>query len=173
MQISRIIPFLILVFLVSCMPQQPDLAGLKKTIEEFDATSMDAMMNGTTDEVMKFYADDAMSMPPNMATFNGKQAIESWMKQMAQSGIKMTSVKFGTTEVNAAGKIGYQVGTYDMAMEVPGMGTMNDVGKYISIWHQQEDGSWKIHAEMWNSNNPVPGMDMEMGSKEQKGSKKK
>lgn len=157
-------PLLVLALLLaSCMPQQPDMAALRKTIDEFDAASVDAMMSGNMETLMSYYADDAMSMPPNMGTLKGKAAIESWMNDMAQSGMKMTSVEFGTTELDASGTIAYLLGTYDMAMEMPGMGEMKDAGKYISIWKKQADGSWKVHAEIWNSDRPIPGMEMGMG----------
>lgn len=171
MRFSRIAPFLFLAFfLVSCMPQQPDVDAIRKTIEEFDAASKDAMMGEgkDMDKVMSYYAEDAVSMPPNMAPLKGREAIRSWMNQMMQSGMKMTSVKFSTSDLDAGGKVAYQVGSYEMAMEVPGMGEIMDDGKYLSVWKQQQDGSWKVHAEIWNTNKPMPPMEKPKEEKKKK-----
>ena len=29
---------------------------------------------------------------------------------------------------------------------------MQDEGKYVVVWKKQEDGSWKLHRDIWNSN---------------------
>jgi ketosteroid isomerase-like protein len=32
-----------------------------------------------------------------------------------------------------------------------------DRGKYLAVWKKQADGSWKIEADMWNSDLPAKG----------------
>jgi ketosteroid isomerase-like protein len=42
------------------------------------------------------------------------------------------------------------------------MGNINDNGKYMTVWEKQSDGSWKVKAETWNSdNNPWADMNMD------------
>ncbi|MGH2567811.1 MAG: YybH family protein, partial [Bacteroidota bacterium] len=104
---------------------------------------------------MAYYADDAIQMPPNAPPNKGKEAIRAWISQMMQSGMKITAAKFTSTEVDAGGKVAYEVGDYDMTMTIPEMGEMKDNGKYVAVWKQQQDGSWKVHAEIWNTNVPM------------------
>jgi uncharacterized protein (TIGR02246 family) len=106
---------------------------------------------------MTYYADDALYMAPNMEPLEGKEAIEMWMHEISESGVKVTRAEFATIDFGVGGTIAYQVGTYDMTVEIPGMDEMTNTGTYVSIWNQQEDGSWRIHAETWNSNKPAPG----------------
>ena len=145
--------------LVSCM-KQPDTAGFKKTVDEFNTVSMESMTSNNTEKVMTYYAENAVSLPPNMEAVKGKEAIEKWMKQMSQSGMKVTKATFETAGFEVSGTIGYEYGTYDMSMEMPGTGSMSDKGNYMSVWTQQQDGSWKIRVETWNSSNPLPSMNM-------------
>lgn len=145
--------------LVSCAPKQPDMATLRKTMDEFNAASKDAMLNGNMDKVMSYYEDNAMELAPNAAMVKGKEGIRAFMNQMMSSGMKISTVEFGTVELDASGKVAYEIGTYDMSMTVPQMGEMKDKGKYMSIWRQQADGSWKVHAETWNTDMPMPSMD--------------
>lgn len=158
---------LLSLLIASCAPPKPDMAALKKTVEEFDAAGIDAMTTGNADKIMSYYVENAISMPPNSQMLKGREAIKGWMDQMMKSGMKLSDVKFATTDMDAAGKIAFTVGTYEMTVTKPEpMGTMKDNGKYVSIWKQQQDGSWKVYAEIWNTNLPMPSMDQMMEKKE-------
>ena len=145
--------------LASCGSPQPDMTALKKTIEEYNAASIDAMKSGNSDKVLTYYTEDAMEMAPNMAMFKGKAAIKDFQAQMAKSGMKINDAKFTSVDIDAGGKVAYEVGTYEMTMTMGNAPSMNDKGKYIAIWKLQEDGSWKVSAETWNSDMPVPSME--------------
>ena len=165
MRAKVVLMVVVSLFLVSCAPQEPDMAAMRKMIDEYNAASIDAMTSGNMDKVMSYYADDAMSMPPNSTMLKGKEAIKAFSTQMMQSGMKMSNVKFTTVEVDASGKVAYEVGNYEMDIAIPVMGKMRDQGKYVAIWKQQADGSWKVHAEMWNTDTPLPSMDKSSAKK--------
>ena len=150
------------------------MTALKKTVDEYNSASTQAMMNGSTDAIMPYYTEDAMSFSPNKPAVKGRAAIKTEMDNMMKSGMKVTSAVFMTTELNAAGKMAHEIGTYTMGVDVPGMGSMKDAGKYVVIWTEQPDKSWKIHAEIWNSDMPVPSMNApKMDSKKGKMDAKK
>jgi len=143
---------------LSCAAPQVDMTALKKTVDDYNAASKEAMMTGNSDKVMAYYQDDAMEMAPNMAIAKGKDAIKAMQDQMMKSGMKVTAVTFSTTDLQAGGTIAYELGTYDMTMTMPPMGEIKDHGKYVAIWHQQADGTWKVRAETWNSDMPMTAM---------------
>lgn len=145
--------------LVSCAPQEPDMTALRKTVDEFNIATKDGMLSGNMEKVIGYYQDDALEMAPNMSMGKGKDAIKAMQQQMMASGMKMTAVSFTTMELQAAGKIAYEIGTYDMTIAVPQMGDVKDKGKYMALWHQQPDGTWKVRAETWNSDMPLPSME--------------
>lgn len=144
---------------ISCGPKEPDMTALKKTVDEYNAASKDAMMGGDMQKTLAYYDDNAMEMAPNMAVVKGKDAIKSFMEQMSKSGMKMTAVDFTTVDLQASGTIAYEIGTYDMSMSAGKMGEMSDKGKYVSVWKEQADGTWKIVAEIWNTDKPMPVME--------------
>lgn len=150
---------------ISCGPKEPDMTALKKTVDDFNAASKEAMMGGTTDKVLAFYDDNAMEMPPNMTAVKGKDAIKAMWAQMMKSEIKMTAVDFTTTDLQASGTIAYEIGTYDMSMSAGKMGEMKDKGKYIALWREKADGTWKLTAETWNTDMPRPSMEKSKSKK--------
>jgi len=142
----------------SCAPMQPDMTALRKTVDQYNAASKEAILSGNSDKVMTYYEDSAMEMAPNTPTVKGKAAIKEFQAQMAKTGMKFTSVSFTTVDLQAGGKIAYEVGTYEMSATMPQGGEMKDKGKYVALWRQQADGSWKVSGETWNSDNPLPSM---------------
>ncbi|HLF20625.1 MAG TPA: DUF4440 domain-containing protein [Bacteroidota bacterium] len=156
---KTMIPAVVSLLLVSCGQQQPDMEAMRKMVDEYNAASIEAMTSGNMDKVMSYYADDAISMPPNGPMLKGKEAIQKHNAEMMKSGMKLSNVKFTTVEVDAGGKVSYEVGSYEMDISIPILGSMKDKGKYVAIWKQQADDSWKVHAEMWNTDTPLPSVD--------------
>lgn len=142
--------------LVSCAPPKVDMGALKKTVDAYNAASADAMMSGSSEKIMSYYDENALEMAPNMPIMKGKAAIKEFQSQMMKSGMKFTSASFTTTELDADGKLAVEIGKYDLAFALPQGGEMKDQGKYVAIWKQQADGSWKVYAETWNSDAPAP-----------------
>lgn len=141
-------------FLVSCAPQALDTAAVTKVIDEYNAMLAENMLKGDMSATMSYYMEDAVSMPSNGPMLKGKEAIQSYSDEMAKSGVKFTAVKFTATEISGTATLAYEIGTYDMSMVI-GPAKVNEVGKYLTIWKKQSDGSWKVYAEIWNSDAPM------------------
>jgi len=147
--------FVLSLLLVSCAPQEPDMAAFRNLVEEYNAVVADGMLSGNNEKVWPYYGDDAIQMPSNSPVLNGKDAIMNYSDEMAKSGMKFTSVKFDIAEVGGSGMIAYEIGTYEMSLEL-GPTKIDDNGKYMTLWKKQADGSWKLYAEIWNSSVPMP-----------------
>ena len=157
---KKIIPLLLLgLVLYSCAPKPPDLAQVRKAIEAITTKSAQEMVAGTWDTTLANFTDDAVSMPNVMPMSRGKKAIQEQYALMMGWGMKFTKVDFITTDVQVSGEYAYEIGTYTMTFEMPPMGQMTDVGKYVTVYQHAKDGSWKIKVETWNSDKapPAPG----------------
>ncbi|HTY36595.1 MAG TPA: DUF4440 domain-containing protein [Bacteroidota bacterium] len=158
----------VLLLPIACAPAPPDMAALRKTVDAYNDASKAALLSGDAQKDIAWYEADALEMAPNMTVIKGRDSIFAFQQSMAKTGMKATAVDFQTTELTADGKMAYEIGTYSMSMTMPS-GEMNDKGKYIALWRQQTDGTWKVHAETWNSDMP---MQMPSAPKEAKGKKK-
>jgi ketosteroid isomerase-like protein len=56
-------------------------------------------------------------------------------------------------QVAEAGDMGYTVGTYELAVEQDGASIVT-VGKYVTLWQKQADGSWKVIVDCFNADGP-------------------
>lgn len=144
--------------LASCGSPEPDMTALRKTVEEYNAATIDGMLSGNMEKANAYYEEDALEMAPNEPIGKGKAAIKQMQDNWAKSGMKITAAKFDITELEAGGKVAYEVGTYTMSFSMAGA-PMSDKGKYVAVWRQQADGSWKVRAETWNSDMPLPSME--------------
>ena len=73
---------------VSCGSPEPDMTALRKTVDEYNAASKEAMLSGNSEKSLAYFADDGLEMAPNMAVMKGKEAIKAFQDQMSKTGMK-------------------------------------------------------------------------------------
>ena len=126
-----------------------DLAAAKTAIDASNAEF--GTLAGKMDSVglAALYTSDAKFMVPNMPAFSGRANIQSGFAGMfaetGQIGLKLTA-----NEVSGNEEMVSEVGTYSMTDK---NGKEIDKGKYIVLW-KMEDGKWKIHRDVFNSDMP-------------------
>ncbi len=130
---------------------------LKSQIEKMNQEMAKAMMTGNSQANLKFYTDDAISMPNGGQMVKGIDGIRKSNEAMQSEGVKITNFEINTLQVNSSGNLVSEIGTYKMSMTMPGgSGEMKDQGKYLNLWEKQPDGSLKIKTEIWNTDtNPM------------------
>jgi ketosteroid isomerase-like protein len=95
------------------------------------------------------YTENAKFLPPNSDFVSGKEAIQTALQGLIDSGLK--TLKLETLEVEGYGDTASEVGKYILGGED---NEVMDEGKYIVIW-KQEAGQWKLHRDMINSSMPA------------------
>lgn len=144
------------VLLCSCVAPKPDVAQVRKVIEEMTKKSEHDLLAGIVDTSLANYSEDAVSLPNNGPMLMGKEAIRSYTRQMLSLGTKFTNVKFVTTDVQTSGDLAYEIGTYAMTMQIPPGGEVAEEGKYLTVYEKAADGTWKIKVETFNINGKPP-----------------
>ena len=136
-----------------------DVAEVQAAIEENNAKFSEALVNGDVETAVAFYTDDAIVMAPNFPEMMGMEAIKAGFTQM-MAGAEMTSFKLNPSEVRIMGNRACEIGHYTLSVLLPDEeSTGDDNGKYVAIWKQTEDGSWKMSINMWNTS-AMPDMNM-------------
>ena len=67
----------------------------------------------------------------------------------------LTDAKFATHDLTLTGDYAIETGSYEMTLKPKTGKAMTDVGKYISIWHKQTGGGWKMTRDMFSSDKPM------------------
>ncbi|MCI0697491.1 DUF4440 domain-containing protein [candidate division KSB1 bacterium] len=122
-----------------------DKAQIKKLLDQL----MAADNAGGVDQIMSFYADDAITMPPNDNIVIGKEAIAARYKA-GFAKFKM-EVSLSSDELEICGDWAFNRGKtsgrliwHDGSNPTP----LND--KYLMILRRQAGKSWKIARLMWS-----------------------
>ena len=154
--------------LMACAPQtQPvieeavsteaDVAAIQALTEAWGA----AVEASDVDALVALRTDDVVQMPPDAPTSRGKQALEDFYRSLfGQFSVEGTWPVEGTEEIVVADGWAFHLSEYILRISPKAGGeTTEEHGKIIVICQQQPDGSWKIAREIWNRNNPPPGME--------------
>ena len=127
-----------------------DLESERATLMEADKAWSNS--TGDTDTFLSFIADGAHFMPFGAPLAQGDAIRTTWESLISMPGFGLEWHATGA-EVAASGDIGYTIGTFELTAEQDGT-TMLTEGKYVTVWHKQADGSWKMHVDIFNSNGP-------------------
>lgn len=128
---------------------------VQRIIDSAYARFSDALIKGDAAAASAMYANDAILLPANYKVAKGRNAVDKTTASMLRSA-KVTAVTFKTTDLVVTGDYAIETGAYDMtAQGPPPKGTpVRDVGKYVTIWKRQADGSWKIFRDIANTDQP-------------------
>lgn len=143
---------------------QSDDASVKKTINDLNQKFNKAMESGDYQTIADLYTDDAVSLENNSPMWTGKSEIlQGNKKNMVDSKIKFSNASNKTLKIIGTGDTRVEVGQFTVSVTMPEMPDPSLVhGKYINVWQKQSDGTWKIKADMWNTDsNPT----MQAGAK--------
>lgn len=129
----------------------------RDAIDAVRSAFREAVLAGDVAGLLALYTDDAVEMPPNMPMNSGKAAIETAnTSNPMPSAFSMTPM-----ETEGVGDLAYDRGTYSFAMSVEGAPEpMTETGKYLVLLRKQADGSWLMSTVIWNSDMPLPEMQM-------------
>ena len=81
----------------------------------------------------------------------GKDAIRmAWKDELAPEAPRLT---WATTlvEVARSGDIAYEYGTYESTTPSKKGAPKVEKGKYVTVWKKQDNGMWKVVADIYNS----------------------
>jgi uncharacterized protein (TIGR02246 family) len=126
-----------------------DVAANKASLEAY----VQAIRTEDWMAVAALYTEDAVLMPPNQPIVQGREAILTWLGAYPT----LTEFNLTITEIDGCGDLAYVVGTVSMTIAPEGAPEpIQDTGKFIEIRRKQEDGSWLIAVDMFNSDLPLP-----------------
>ncbi len=125
----------------------------RSAIEANNETFVRALAQGDADAIAALYTADARLLPPNQPMLAGTQAIKSFWQGMVR--LKLQQPRLETVEVaEERADIACELGRYSFIIPLPDGSTVTDVGKYLVVW-KREDGTWRLHLDIWNTNAPI------------------
>ncbi len=109
---------------------------------------------GNTDEFLSYFTDDAYFMPYDAPLVRGEAIRTTWEHLVSTPGF---AIEWAATSADVAesGELGYTIGTFELTTATEhDEALMVTVGKYVTVWSKQADGSWKVQVDSFNTNEP-------------------
>ncbi|HET6363209.1 MAG TPA: SgcJ/EcaC family oxidoreductase [Gemmatimonadota bacterium] len=160
-------------FALACETQEPateqgsetspatDEAAAREAIEAVDQAWEDAASAGNAAGIAALYTTDAIALPPGGSRTEGPAAIEElfggWF---SESGLTSIDLNSDMITVAASGDLATAIGSYTATGTAPDGTEWTETGKYAELL-KNVDGTWKIYADIWNSDGPPAGMESE------------
>jgi ketosteroid isomerase-like protein len=123
-----------------------DLSAMRKVIEAQNDHFTKAHVTGDIAAIDAMFTRDATSFPPGADAAIGLAAIHALTADYLKAGV--SEFREDTTDFYGNQDLLIDAGTYVMTY---GADQVTERGKYLNVW-KQEDGTWKIHANIWNTN---------------------
>ena len=138
-----------------CAPPPPEEPAIDVEAERaalMDADKAWSESVGNVDQFVSFFEGGATFLPMGAPLARG-EGIRAWTEGFSSMpGVKL-EWQATSAEVAEAGDVGYTIGTFELTVEQDGT-PMVTVGKYMTLWGKQGDGSWKIRVDTFNADGP-------------------
>ena len=133
---------------------------LKKKIQAYNNQIVKAVLENDNEKSLSFYTESAISLPNYGKMLRGIEEISQHQQEAEAMGSKVTAMTLTSKKINEYGDALVEIGVFTITLEIQGMPQpVSDEGKYVTVWEKQEDGSFKIATEIWNSDvNPMARM---------------
>ena len=138
----------------ACAPQiQVDVEAEKSALMAADAAWSETVNN--PEKFVAFFDEAGSMYAPGAPRATGHEAIQGLFIQLGSlPNLEFTWSPTGAT-VSASGDLGYTVGSTHMMFDNPEGNRMMEVGKYVTVWKKQADGSWKVIEDIFNNDAPA------------------
>jgi uncharacterized protein (TIGR02246 family) len=128
-----------------------------KAIDRVRDDHVAALNAGNADTWVAQFTEDGVQMPPNTPANAGKDNIKTWAHGMLSQF--RTTFDLSVDEVRILGDWAFECGGYSIKLNpIAGGPTIEDKGKYITIYQKSTGNGWKMARDIWNSSLPLPQM---------------
>jgi uncharacterized protein (TIGR02246 family) len=114
----------------------------------------DAATRGDASAMAAAYTEDAVFLPLDAETLEGRAAIERFWHGGIKMGIRGIEVE--TLQLEHAGVLAYEIGRCTLYFEPEAEAPVTDVATNVVVHRRQQDGSWRRAVEIFNRHEPLP-----------------
>ena len=129
--VAPLVAALMLLVVAPLVAAGAPMSDRAKALAKLDDDWSKAAATRDAAQVASFYADDAMTYPPNEPVTMGKAAAQKvWASYFAEPTFK---ISWRTTHAEVTGNFGYTSGTYEDSFKRPDGKMIQETGKYLCV----------------------------------------
>ena len=145
--------FAVLFFIAcdSAEKKEISLVEIKTAISAGNTKYMQANEKGDAVLFASLFDNEGMIVHPNVDPIRGKEHIQAEVSRI-MSKSRFSDWEMNSVSINASGNLAYELIQYGCTLRPEGKNPIALSGKYLMIWKQQADGSWKILMQVAQPN---------------------
>ena len=105
--------------------------------------------------VIAFYDRNAIMVPPNDDLVENLEGVQNYRFGFIETPGVELDFEVIRAEISMSGDIGWTLSIGEITINNPEGSPGRDVVRDFHTWKKQEDGSWKVVLDMWNSELPI------------------
>ena len=137
-------------------PDTEEAPSTEADVEAIKSVASQEVSAGSAGDLESFFSllsDDIEIIPPNQPSVRGEQA-RQWLRDFLDQ-FTMQLEPYSNEEVVVAGNLAFHRFSFEWTVSPKGEGEpITERGAGIHIMERQQDGSWKITKDIWNSDSP-------------------
>ena len=123
-------------------PHQADVAQIKSALQDADRAFNQATARQRAEGWMQYMAPDGAIIRP-AGTLTGPAVREAITRMFADTSFTLTWEPV-QADAGASGDLGYTIGHWESHYRDEKGAPASRTGRYLTIWKQQADRSWKV-----------------------------
>jgi ketosteroid isomerase-like protein len=125
----------------------------ERAIAQQNQSFMAAARGGSIDQLMKFYGDSAVVLPPNAPAITGSSAIRQfWTGFLGTYNVDGRLISDDVQQ--SCADMAAERGHFTLTLTPKNGGLpMTDNGKYVVVW-RKTNGTWRASMDIFNSDMP-------------------
>ncbi len=126
------------------------------TVEELGQMNRDfakALLAKDAAAAASVYDVNASLLPPNEPIITGRANIQAYWQGLIDAGL--VDAKVHTIAASSDGDLGYEIGSFELKIQLEDGSIIIDKGKYTEILQRNEEGYWISLYGMWSANEPM------------------
>jgi ketosteroid isomerase-like protein len=144
-------------FFTNCNSNKtPDIKEIEQTLRKADASIQYAVTQKNIDSLISFYAEDASLLPTAEPIVRGKSDIKKEWQHIFEIPDFNNKSTLDKIEVSKDGGMAYTMGSYLATMQGEDGNSVEEPGKWVTIWKRYSDGQWRIVVDTYNTDVPPP-----------------
>ena len=151
-----LVALITIVFSTSACMETPKETKTTATVYELGHMNRDfakALLAKDAAAAASVYDENASILPPNEAIITGRANIQAYWQGLIDAGLIDAQVK--TIDAGSDGDLGYEIGAFELKIQLEDGSIIIDRGKYTEILQRNEDGYWVSLYGMWSADEPV------------------
>jgi uncharacterized protein (TIGR02246 family) len=130
------------------------MSSLREEVDKANKALATGLAEGNAEAMAALYTDNAIIMPPHADLMQSRAAVQQCWQGALDMGCEQ--VTLDTVELLEYGDCAVEIGQYVLTIRPAEGEPIVDKGKYLVTW-KQEDGTWKLDRDIWNTSLPPAG----------------